>query len=65
MKVPRVYCDEHGKNCYDKRGAETARNKRWKEDHVRLRMYNCPDCGEWHLSEDTDEPPRKKKRKML
>lgn len=44
------YCPVQGKNCYDKRGAETARNKRWREDHVRLRIYQCDDCGAWHLT---------------
>lgn len=44
----RQYC--RGKNVYDKRGAETVRNRRWEEDHVRLRIYNCPRCGGWHVT---------------
>lgn len=42
------YCN--GKPSYDKRSAVTARNKRWDEDHVELRVYQCPDCNWWHLT---------------
>lgn len=46
----RAYCPEQGKNIYDKRGAETVRNKRWKDDHVKLRVYYCRDCNGWHVT---------------
>lgn len=39
-----------GKICYDKKGAITAKNKRWNDDHVPLRIYDCPDCNGWHLT---------------
>lgn len=47
-KVPVRYCE--GKVCFDKRGAETAANKRWNEDRVELRIYACPNCRFWHLT---------------
>lgn len=64
MAQQRQYCEEHGKNCYDKRGAETVRNKRWKEDRVRLRLYPCPACRTWHVSEDDDIPPKRSRRPL-
>jgi len=39
-----------GKPCYDKRAAISARNKRWKDDRIRLRVYPCPICNKWHLT---------------
>lgn len=47
-RLPVRYC--RGKACYDKRQAQTAANSRFREDHVRLRLYPCPDCGYWHLT---------------
>lgn len=44
-----------GKQVYDKRGARTVVNKRWKEDHVRLREYQCSDCGGWHVTHLVDD----------
>lgn len=49
-KVPREYCEETGKLCYDKRSAITAKNKRYKEDRINLREYECEHCGCWHLT---------------
>jgi len=46
--VPVKYCD--GKICYDKRGAVTASNKRMEDDHMKLRIYHCPWCDQWHLT---------------
>lgn len=37
-----------GKKAYDKKGAITACNLRYKEDHTRLRIYPCGD--HWHLT---------------
>jgi len=42
------YC--RGKRCYDKKGAVTAANGRWKQGHVHLRIYSCEWCGCWHLT---------------
>lgn len=38
----------HGKVCYDKKSAMTAKNHRWERDHVELRVYPCGD--HWHLT---------------
>lgn len=46
----REYCPAQGKNIYDKRGAETVRNDRWKRDRVKLRIYFCSDCKGWHVT---------------
>lgn len=37
-----------GKPIYDKKGAQTAANLRFKRDHVKLRIYSCR--GHWHLT---------------
>ncbi len=42
------YCN--GKRTYDKKGAQTAQNARYKQDHIELRIYPCPDCHGWHLT---------------
>lgn len=42
----------HGKPGYDKKTAVTARNKRYKEDKIKLRIYECPECGKWHLTKN-------------
>ena len=48
---PQVeYCPNSGKVCYDKRGAQTAKNARFKQSHAKLRIYDCPHCGYWHLT---------------
>ncbi len=41
-----------GKVCYSKRDAQARRNVklRHKRDAKTLRIYNCPDCGQWHLT---------------
>jgi len=42
-----------GKKIYDKKGAISARNKRWREDRVPLRIYEClASCGGWHLTHE-------------
>jgi hypothetical protein len=54
--MERVYCQAHGKNSYDKRGAEEVRNAAWRERKAALRIYECPDCGAWHVtSRDAEE----------
>ena len=50
VKQPAEYCPWHKKVSYDKRGAVTAANKRWADDHERVRIYPCPQCGGWHLT---------------
>lgn len=49
--MEREYCN--GKNRYDKRGAQTVRNQRRREGHVKLRIYYCQDCGGWHVTHKT------------
>lgn len=49
---PITYC-ETGKPKYNKKGAQTAINKRWDQDHKKLRMFSCKYCNGWHL---TSEP---------
>ncbi len=41
-------CD--GKTCYDKKGAQTAANLRFKNAHQKLRIYPCPQGNHWHLT---------------
>ena len=49
----------NGKVVYDKRGALTAKNRRWNEGHVKLRIYECPNNNHWHLtSSDPDRDER-------
>jgi len=48
FRMDRDYCN--GKPVYDKKSAVTARNKRWKEDHIKLRIYPCFQCNGWHLT---------------
>lgn len=43
-------CVTTGKVMYDKKSAQTAKNFRMKNDHVKLRIYQCPDCNQWHLT---------------
>lgn len=35
---------------YDKKGAITLVNLTMELHHIKMRAYNCPDCGWWHLS---------------
>ena len=42
------YCN--GKVCYDKKGAQTARNNQYKKYHAELYIYNCKWCSYWHLT---------------
>lgn len=44
METPECF----GKHAYDKKGAITASNRRYAEDHQRLRIYPCGD--HWHLT---------------
>lgn len=57
--VPVVYCRASGKVCFDKRGAVTAANARYREAHVKLRIYPCEDCSKWHLTKSFYPPKRK------
>lgn len=61
--LPRIpYCSRSGKPCYDKRAATTAANLRYKEAHIRLRIYPCPDCNWWHLTKTNYWKYPKRKR---
>lgn len=46
---PIQYCT-NGKPCYDKKGAITAKNKRYQQDHEKLREYACEHGPHWHLT---------------
>ena len=51
--TPRLnvrYSDRCNKMAYDKKGAISAKNKRYKEDHIKLREYHCGKCNAWHLT---------------
>lgn len=56
---PPQYCA--GKRSYDKKTATTAKNYRWNQDHVELRIYNCFTCSHWHLTSSVFKPIKKKK----
>lgn len=55
-----------GKPVYDKKGALTAKNGRFRKDHVDLRIYPCNlGCGGWHLTKEnvkTELINKKRKR---
>ena len=55
-------CRKDGKPCYDKKGAITARNKRWEDEHVALRVYQCDFGDHWHL---THADPYRAERNLL
>lgn len=58
MPIPRC----NGKVSYDKKGAITAKNRRWDEDHVALRVYQCMGTH-WHLTSLEPERGEDKFRK--
>ena len=39
-----------GKMCFDKRGAQGAKNKLARDGRGRLAIYLCPECNYWHLT---------------
>jgi ribosomal protein L32 len=43
-----------GKRAYDKRGAVTAMHAR-RAGGVLLRVYECPQCGRWHLTHQVND----------
>ncbi len=51
LKIPYHTCwYQKGKICYDKRGAITAKNFRYKKTGLELRIYWCDKCNFWHLT---------------
>lgn len=48
-ELEKSICDK--KKSYDKDTAITVANKRFREDHVHLRIYPCGD--HWHLTKHT------------
>jgi len=54
-KADISYCNanEFGapKVIYDKKGATSAANRRFKEDHQKLAIYPC--SGHWHVTKQT------------
>lgn len=51
-KIPNHRCWYVHKICYDKKGALSAKNKRYSEDKVELRPYWCDKCNFWHLTKN-------------
>lgn len=49
-RSPKRECHVTGKTMFDKRGAQTARNRRFEEARVELRIYQCHYCKGWHLT---------------
>ena len=47
-----------GKSCFDKKTAQTKKNFLEKHRGKRLRIYLCPKCEAWHL---TNEEKNKRK----
>lgn len=39
-----------GKHIYDKKGAVTLKNLTMEIHHIKMRIYQCPDCNYWHLA---------------
>lgn len=62
MKSEVRYCSTSGKVQYDKKTAQTAANKRYADDHVELRIYQCPSCNWWHLTHTNIRPKNKRHR---
>ncbi|MGH7249693.1 MAG: hypothetical protein ACREGC_01850 [Minisyncoccia bacterium] len=46
---------QQGKVCYDKRGAISAKNLRYKRDRVELRIYWCEYCNFFHLTKRLED----------
>lgn len=49
-RPPIHRCTVSGKICYSKKICETTANRKWKEDGIELRVYQCPDCNFFHLT---------------
>jgi hypothetical protein len=48
IRPPVSYCGK--KVRYDKKGAVSAKNLRYEQSHVKLRIYEHAECGGWHLT---------------
>ncbi len=53
--MPPKYC-ANGKVCFDKKGAQSARNRRLKHDRIPLRIYPCGLGGSWHWHLTSHDP---------
>ena len=62
MTSAPIRCSVSGKIMFDKRSAQTAANKRYDDDHVELRIYECPYCHRWHLTHTQVRQPYQRKR---
>lgn len=45
-------CWYNKKICYDKRGAISEKNRRYKQVKLELRAYWCDRCNFWHLTKN-------------
>ena len=65
MKNPLEVRTCNGKMMYDKKGAITAKNKRFHDDHTPLRVYECPNTRHrhWHLTSQNPYKNENKKSK--
>jgi len=52
----KQYCN--GKQCYDKKTAQTLRNARGNHGTL-LRIYQCDLCDSWHLTKSLDNFKKK------
>lgn len=43
-------CPVSGKHCYSMREAQGVKNYHKKKDGIEMRIYDCTDCGRYHLS---------------
>lgn len=59
IKSPVQFCPTSGKTMFDKKGATTAANYRYQEDHTALRIYPCPFCRAWHLTSRINQQRKK------
>jgi hypothetical protein len=55
-------CHVSGKRRLSKKEAATLRNSRMNHGTAWLRIYECPDCGGWHLTHGAKQGGKKRFR---
>ena len=58
MSNDENYCVTADKRRYDKKGAVTLKNLKWKNQRIFLREYFCDDCQGWHVTRVREHTPR-------